>query len=265
MTGRVTLLGAGPGAVDLLTLRGARALAEADLVFYDALVSAELLAMAPNARKWFVGKRAGRPSIAQETIDRLLVRAAQRGLRVVRLKAGDPFVFGRGGEEALTLAREGVAYEVIPGVSSAIAAPAAAGVPVTHRGLSSGFVVVTAEPDAAWRRLIDEISPGSLTLVVLMGIRKRATLAAKLLGRGWASDVPVVISLSATQPGEARVRTTVGALAQVDLPPGTEGAPGVLVIGEVVRVSDELARLAKLRGEPDPQTTCHPDLASLAS
>jgi uroporphyrin-III C-methyltransferase len=268
VSGRVILLGAGPGAVDLLTLRGARALAEADLVLYDALVPAELLALAPRARKWFVGKRAGRPSIAQATIERLLVRAARRGHRVVRLKAGDPFVFGRGGEEALALAQAGVDCEVVPGVSSALAGPAAAGVPVTHRGLASGFVVVTAEPDAAWRRLVDELSPGSLTLVVLMGLRKRAAIASQLLARGWPGETPVMVSLAATQPGEARLRTTIAGLATDALPEGREGAPGVIVIGEVVRVADELDQLRAARGATSQSQNAQEfplDWASIAS
>ena len=122
MSGFVSLVGAGPGDPDLLTVKAARTLAAADIVFYDALVSPETLALAPRAQRFSVGKRAGRPSMRQETINTLLVRAARRGKRVVRLKGGDPFVFGRGGEEALALLAAGVAFEVVPGVSSALAA-----------------------------------------------------------------------------------------------------------------------------------------------
>ena len=133
-TGFVSLVGAGPGDPDLLTQRAVRRLAEADLVLYDALVSPEVLPLASRAQCLSVGKRACRPSISQEAINRCLVRGARRGKRVVRLKCGDPFVFGRGGEEAIALAAAGVPFEIVPGVSSALAAPALAGIPVTHRG-----------------------------------------------------------------------------------------------------------------------------------
>ncbi len=139
MTGHVSLVGAGPGDPDLLTVRAARALAAADLVLYDALVSAETLALAPRAQRFCVGKRAHRPSFRQETIHAVMIRAARRGKRVVRLKGGDPFVFGRGGEEALALRAAGVPFDVVPGISSAVAAPALSGIPVTHRGLASAL------------------------------------------------------------------------------------------------------------------------------
>ena len=160
MKGFVSLVGAGPGDPDLLTLRAARALAAADLVLYDALVARETLDLAPRAQRFSVGKRAGRASMDQETINRLLVRAARRGKRVVRLKGGDPFVFGRGGEEALALVAAGVPCEVVPGVSSAVAAPALAGIPVTHRGLASAFVVVSGHAESAWRPVLDGLAPG---------------------------------------------------------------------------------------------------------
>ena len=154
-------------------------LAEADLVLYDALVDPEALALAPRAQRIFVGKRAGRPPVSQEFIIRLLVRAARRGRRVVRLKGGDPFVFGRGGEEALALPAAGVPFEVVPGVSSAIAAPALAGIPVTHRGIATGFVVVSGHAEEAYRPMLESARPNSATLVVLMGLRPiDATLRA---------------------------------------------------------------------------------------
>src|SRR6185312_8048039 len=134
MPGFVSLVGAGPGDPELLTVRAVDRLRRADLVLYDALVEEEVMTLAPQAKRFYVGKRAGRHSIDQDGIHKLMVRAAQRGERVVRLKCGDPFVLGRGGEEALALEQAGVAYEVVPGLSSAIAAPALAGIPVTHRG-----------------------------------------------------------------------------------------------------------------------------------
>ncbi len=181
--GRVALVGAGPGSADLLTLRGAQRLAEADLVLYDALASEDLRVHAPTARWFYVGKRACRQSIGQDVLNRLLVRYARRGLRVVRLKCGDPFVFGRGGEEALALARAGVPFEIVPGVSSALAAPALAGIPVTHRGLASSFAVVTGHHEATYGPILDSFAggfpPGAVTLVVLMGLGQRARIAER--------------------------------------------------------------------------------------
>src|SRR4029077_13986402 len=174
--GRVTLVGAGPGSADLITVRGMRRLGEADLVLYDALASEQMRVHAPQARWFYVGKRACRQSIDQEVLNRLLVKYARRGLRVVRLKCGDPFVFGRGGEEALALARAGIPFEIVPGVSSAIAAPALAGIPVTHRGLASSFAVVTGHHEATYGPLIDGLPPGALTLIVLMGLGQRARI-----------------------------------------------------------------------------------------
>ena len=148
--GFVSLVGAGPGDPQLLTRAAYDRLERAELVLYDALVSQDVLALAPRAQRFYVGKRAGRTSMSQETINRLLVRAARRGRRVVRLKAGDPFVFGRGGEEALALDAAGVPFEVVPGVTAAIAAPALAGIPVTHRGAASAFVTVSGHDERAW-------------------------------------------------------------------------------------------------------------------
>ena len=183
----VALVGAGPGDPELLTRRAVDRLARADFVLYDALTRPEALALAPRAQKISVGKRHGRHSVSQETINKLLVRGARRGKRVVRLKCGDPFVFGRGGEEAVALAHAGIPFEVVPGVSSAVAAPALAGIPVTHRGLASAFVVVSGHADAAWMPVVDGLAPRSATLVVLMGVTTRHRLAARLIGRGWPS------------------------------------------------------------------------------
>src|SRR3954465_4973691 len=148
--GHVSLVGAGPGEPDLLTVRAARRLAEADLVLYDALCAREARTLAPEARWFYVGKRAGRESISQEAINRLLVRAARRGFCVVRLKSGDPFVLGRGGEEALALVEAGIPSEGVPGVSSVLAGPGLAGIPLTHRGLAAGFLVVSGHGEAAY-------------------------------------------------------------------------------------------------------------------
>jgi uroporphyrin-III C-methyltransferase/precorrin-2 dehydrogenase/sirohydrochlorin ferrochelatase len=233
MTGFVSLVGAGPGAGDLLTLRALDRIERADLVLVDALVGEDVLARI-RSRRFYVGKRAGRHSIEQRAIERLMIRAARRGERVVRLKCGDPFVLGRGGEECLALEAAGVAYEVVPGLSSAIAAPALAGIPVTHRGIAAGFAVASGHAVEAYGPVVDSIAPASLTLVVLMGLRTRAALAARLIARGWSAETPAAIVLGASHEGEQRWIGTLGTLgdAVVDLE-----LPGVIVIGEVVSLA----------------------------
>jgi uroporphyrin-III C-methyltransferase/precorrin-2 dehydrogenase/sirohydrochlorin ferrochelatase len=234
--GRVSLVGAGPGDPDLLTRKAARRLAEADLVLYDALVSPETLALAPRAQRFYVGKRCRRHAMAQETIHRLMVRAARRGKRVVRLKGGDPFVFGRGGEEALALRAAGVAFEVVPGISAAVAAPALSGIPVTHRGLASAFTVVSGHDEAAWRPIVEALPPGASTLVVLMGLGNRARLAAALRARGWPGRTPCAVLLGASTPDAWSWTGTLDELGLTALPAARSEAPGTLVVGEVVSV-----------------------------
>lgn len=238
MTGFVSLVGAGPGDPELLTLRALRRLRDADLVLNDALVHAELLELAPKAQRFYVGKRAGRHSIDQDGIHRLMVRAARRGQRVVRLKCGDPFVLGRGGEEALALEEAGVAYEVVPGISSALAAPALAGIPVTHRGVAAGFAVVSGHAESAYAPILDGIAPGSMTIVVLMGVRTRAQIAARLIARGWSAETRAAIVHGASHPESHTWLGDLGSLGLADHP--TE-LPGVLVIGEVVALASRIA------------------------
>jgi uroporphyrin-III C-methyltransferase / precorrin-2 dehydrogenase / sirohydrochlorin ferrochelatase len=256
-TGFVSLVGAGPGDPDLLTQRAVRRLAEADLVLYDALVSPEVLPLASRAQCLSVGKRACRPSISQEAINRCLVRGARRGKRVVRLKCGDPFVFGRGGEEAIALAAAGVPFEIVPGVSSALAAPALAGIPVTHRGVSSSVIVVSGHSPSAYAPIVDAVTPHSTTIVVLMGLGSRARLAQHLLQRGWAAQTPAAVLLSASS---AAARTWIGTLGEltaeaselnVDVAPGD--APGTIVVGQVVSLAYQLGeyQLGAARLGPD--------------
>jgi uroporphyrin-III C-methyltransferase/precorrin-2 dehydrogenase/sirohydrochlorin ferrochelatase len=237
--GFVSLVGAGPGDRELLTLRALDRLRGADLVLYDALVEEDLLELAPRAKRFFVGKRAGRHSIDQEGIHRLMIRAARRGERVVRLKCGDPFVLGRGGEEALALDAAGIAYEIVPGVSSAVAAPALAGIPVTHRGLATAFATLSGHSEAAYGPIIDSLAPGALTLVVLMGLRTRGELAARLVARGWGAATPAAIVLGASHPNEARWIGTIGELAAA---PVDSEEPGVIVIGAVVELAHVIGR-----------------------
>jgi uroporphyrin-III C-methyltransferase/precorrin-2 dehydrogenase/sirohydrochlorin ferrochelatase len=245
VSGFVWLVGAGPGDPELLTRRAARVLGEADLVLYDALVDPSALDLAPQARRFPVGKRAGRPSIRQETINRLMVQGARRGQRVVRLKCGDPFVLGRGGEEALALTAAGVPFEVVPGVSSAVAAPALAGIPLTHRGLAAGFVVVSGHAEAAYGPVLDSLAPHSLTVVVLMGLASRAAIASRLLARGWSPSTPAAVVLGAATEA-ARTWTgplsALGSAAPADAAPE---APGTIVVGAVVSLAAVLGRAAQ--------------------
>jgi len=227
--GSVALVGAGPGDPDLLTLRAARLLAGADVVVHDALVGDGVLDLIPaSAERIDVGKRPGRPT-PQEMISALLVELARQGRRVVRLKGGDPFVFGRGGEEAAALHAAGVPFAVVPGITSSVAAPAAAGVPVTHRGVSAAFTVVTGhrrtgEPDVDWRSLAQVGG----TIVVLMGVSRRASIAAELIAGGLARDTPVAAVQSATTDTQVTERCTLAELADADV-----RSPAVIVIGAV--------------------------------
>jgi len=234
VSGFVSLVGAGPGDPDLLTLRAVRRLQEADLVLYDALVSPEAVALATGAQRFSVGKRASRPSMPQETIHRLMIRGARLGKKVVRLKGGDPFVFGRGGEEALALVAARVPFEVVPGITSAVAAAALAGIPVTHRGVASGFAVLSGHAPSAWAPALASLAPNALTVVILMGVATRAAIASQLLERGWGPNTPTAVLLGVSTP-EAAAWT--GALSDLgDAPLPDTGTPGTIVIGSVVEI-----------------------------
>lgn len=237
MTPLVSLVGAGPGDPDLLTVRAVRTLAAAEVVFHDALIDPRVLDLAPRAIKVYVGKRAGRHSLRQESIHKLMVRAAQRGRRVVRLKCGDLFVFGRGGEEAQALREAGIPYELVPGLSSALAGPQAIGIPVTFRGLSSSLLVMTAQPESARRTVLENVRPGVGTLVVLMGLSVREVLAEELLARGFPGSTPTAVILGAHTPN---VWSWIGSLATVKslvLPPDRSELPGLIVVGDVVSLA----------------------------
>jgi uroporphyrin-III C-methyltransferase/precorrin-2 dehydrogenase/sirohydrochlorin ferrochelatase len=236
---RVALVGAGPGDPDLWTQRAVRYLEQADLVLYDALVDASALRRFTKAQCFCVGKRAGRESVRQETIHRVMIRGARAGKRVVRLKGGDPFVFGRGAEEALALARAGIPFEVVPGVSSAIAAPELAGIPVTHRGAASGFLVLSGHTTEAFENGLKAVQPNAaVSLIVLMGLGGRGELAETLIARGWNAATPAAIVCGASTANEWIWTGTVAELRATELP---AGIAGVVVIGEVVRVREALA------------------------
>lgn len=232
----VALVGAGPGDPGLITVRGLECLRRADVVVYDRLVHPRLLDEAPRARRVFAGKAAGRHALPQERINALLVTYARRGRRVVRLKGGDPFVFGRGGEEALALARARVPFEIVPGVSAAVAAPAYAGIPLTHRGVARSFAVVTGHEEAGgraarvdWPRLATSVD----TLVVLMGVAALPRIARMLMAHGRPAGTPVALvrwgttDLQETLTG--RLDDIAARAARVRLEP-----PVVAVIGDVV-------------------------------
>jgi uroporphyrin-III C-methyltransferase/precorrin-2 dehydrogenase/sirohydrochlorin ferrochelatase len=232
MTGHVSLVGAGPGDPALLTRKAVSRLRAADLVLYDALVDARVLKIARRAQKFFVGKRAGRHVLSQAAIHAVMIRAAKRGRRVVRLKGGDPFVFGRGGEEALALRAAGVPFDVVPGISSAVAAPALAGIPVTHRGVASALMIVSGHDEDAFAAAIGGLSPVGVTLVVLMGVLRRAALASLLIERGWPRDTPAALVSDASRPEQQVWRGTLDDLA-TDRSEVSGDAPAAIVVGEV--------------------------------
>lgn len=224
----VALVGAGPGDPGLLTLRGAELLRSAEVVVYDRLVARELLDLVPDGAELVdVGKGPGQSGM-QADINELLVDRGRCGLRVVRLKGGDPFVFGRGGEEAEALRRAGVDVEVVPGVTSAFAAPAAAGIPVTYRTVSASVTVVTGHEGEPPPHGVDWDLLGRLdgTLVVLMGMAARATIAERLMASGRDGATPVAVIHWGTTDRQEVARTTLAGLAAVDLP-----APSTIVIG----------------------------------
>jgi uroporphyrin-III C-methyltransferase len=249
--GSVSLVGAGPGDPELLTVAAVARLAAADVVYYDALVGPDVLAHArPGARLVPVGKRRGAAILGQEAIVAALVRDVRAGLVVVRLKGGDPFVFGRGGEEALALLRAGIRAEVVPGVSAGVAVPAAAGIPLTHRGVSSSAAFVTAHDlgDApsgrALRRAIGRLARAAETLVVFMGGAHLDRLREVLIAAGVPPAMPAAVIESGTLP-EERIRRGIVA----DLPGlGAEDAgPVLVVVGPTVALAEALAPAADAR------------------
>ncbi|MET4078878.1 uroporphyrinogen-III C-methyltransferase [Janibacter sp. UYMM211] len=241
--GRVALVGGGPGAPDLITVRGARLLAEADVVVTDRLGPVDLLADLPaHVEVVDVGKHRDRHPVPQDRINEILVDRARRGLDVVRLKGGDPFVLGRGGEEALHCAAHGIAVEVVPGITSAISVPAAVGIPVTHRGITTSFVVASAHEGAG--PSLDGLrdAPQDATLVLLMGVTALGRTAADLVAAGRAPGTPVAIVERGWMPGQRVTRTTLSRAAADAQAEGVR-APAVVVVGEVVTVPERAAQL----------------------
>jgi uroporphyrin-III C-methyltransferase len=243
--GSVWLVGAGPGAPELLTLMALHALRHADIVVYDALVDARVLRLArPGAVLDFAGKRGGKPSPQQPDISLRLIRLARDGRRVLRLKGGDPFVFGRGGEEALALAGAGIPFRIVPGITAGIGGLAAAGIPATHRDTNSAVAFVTGQasggeiPDGIdWAAL----SRGAPVLVIYMALKHLGAIAARLIAAGRPDDEPVAIVSQATLPGQRVLRTTL-ARAAADAAQALIEPPAVVVVGPVVRLAERINR-----------------------
>ena len=252
MTGKAYLVGAGPGRADLITVRGLNLLRQAEVVLYDRLIPQELLDEVPeSAEVFFVGKGPDQHLMPQPQINALLVEKVQAGKMVVRLKGGDPFVFGRGGEEVLALAEAGLSFEIVPGVSSALAAPAYAGIPVTQRGIVTSFAVVTGhedptKPESAtdWNALAQVP-----TLILLMAIKRISAICTDLMAAGRSPNTPAAAVSWATTDKQRVIRATLGTLPEL-IAANKLPTPAVIVIGEVTTLNDKLAWF-----EPDGEAT----------
>ena len=248
--GTVHLVGAGPGSPDLITVRGLRLLRTADVVVYDALIHSDLLAeIRPDAEKLYAGKRGycvG--STLQETINDVLVNRSRDGLSVVRLKGGDPCVFGRGGEEAEYLSERGIPFEFVPGVTTAVGACAAASIPLTHRDAGQSLALVTGhfDPDSAECTLDWDALARMSTVVVYMGLRHAAKIAARLIAAGMDPEIPSAAIANATLPNQIVIDSPLSLLAEA-VEEANLAAPAVLVIGEAVGYREKLLRLAAIR------------------
>ncbi len=248
--GIVYIVGAGPGDPDLITLRGARILDSAEVVLYDRLVDPALLERTPPyACRIFVGKRCGRATVTQDEINATMITQAREGRRVVRLKGGDPFVFGRGGEECLALGKAGIPFEVVPGISSALAVPAYAGIPLTHRNLAGSFTVISGHLHGGsdphdWTALA-----AAPTLVVLMGLRNLGTIACRLIAAGRSSETPSAVVRSGATAAQETVLASLGTI--VHAAHGIE-PPAIIVIGEVAALAGELEWFDSTTAASDP-------------
>ena len=243
--GEVAIVGAGPGDPELITLKAVRRIQEAEVILYDRLVNEELLSYAKaDCLRIYCGKSPGKHSMAQRKIEQYMIQYAREGKKVVRLKGGDPFVFGRGGEEALAMAEAGIPYEVVPGITSAIGAAASAGIPLTHRGMAASFTIVTGsrcsdhESPVHWDHLVQSVD----TIVVYMGISQFSDIRAQLLLHDKNEMTPVAVIENGTT---ARQRTITGTLDNIEkLLAATKIAnPALIIIGEVVKVREQLLKL----------------------
>jgi uroporphyrin-III C-methyltransferase len=264
VTGVVHLVGAGPGDPELLTVRARRLLDATDVVVHDRLISPALLAtIAQGVRRYAVGKEGGGPSTPQPEIAHLLIRLARSGMDVVRLKGGDPFVFGRGGEEAMSMLAAGIPFDVVPGVTAGVAGPAAAGIPVTHRGIARSVVFVTGETAVSTGPSPTATTTGTSTAgtattgappvdwaavaaidtaVIFMAGRSAASVAGRLIDAGRAESTPAAVIVEATLPGQTVLRLDLGLLRRHGVG-RVDGRPTILVVGNVVGLGAELAGL----------------------
>ncbi|MCS7284101.1 MAG: uroporphyrinogen-III C-methyltransferase [Hydrogenobacter thermophilus] len=239
--GKVYLIGAGPGDPELLTLKALRLIKSADVILYDRLINQEILLFAkPECELVYVGKEDGKHTIEQEKINELLLRYAHTKEVVVRLKGGDPFIFGRGGEEALFLAEHGIEFEIVPGVSSFYSVPAYAGIPITFRGISSSFAVITGHEDPRKEKSsIDwESLKGINTLIVLMGVSRRKEIAKRLIEVGRDPKEPVAFIENGTTEKQKVILTD---LYELSTNPPEVSPPAIMVVGHVVRLREKLA------------------------
>jgi len=253
-SGTVYLVGAGPGDPELLTIKAHRLIREADAIVYDYLVAPAILSLArPEAERVFVGKKGGGFCCPQRDIESILLKLAREGKNVVRLKGGDPFVFGRGGEEAEALVEAGIAFEVVPGVTSALAAAAYAGVPLTHRAHTSSVVFLTGHEDPSkadstihW----EDYGKLGATLCLYMGMKNLETITRRLQAGGLPPETPTLVVQSATTDEHRQLLTTVSKVALESEHAGF-GAPSIVVIGEVAALSDKLAwfRVARAQAQ----------------
>lgn len=243
MIGKVYIVGAGPGDPELITIKAARLIRSADVILYDRLVSEETISLAKEGCELiYVGKHPGESSTTQERINEMLVEKAQEGGSIVRLKGGDPFLFGRGGEEAQVLSREGISYEVVPGITSAISVPAYAGIPVTQRHIASSVAFITGHEASTktkgtveWERIAQSVD----TLVVMMGIRNLGNIAERLINGGRDPKTPVAI----IEKGTTKLQKTItGTLETIEVKALIEGIkpPAITIIGKVVNLREEL-------------------------
>ena len=245
--GKVYLVGAGPGDPQLLTIKAVKVLKEADVVIYDRLVGEEILCLAPqSAEMIYVGKRTGKHEVPQDKITELIVEKAQGGGKIVRLKGGDPFIFGRGGEEAEALVEKGIEFEVVPGVSSSVAAPMYAGIPLTHRDYAASVAIITGHRAGDAEKTIDwvKIANAVDTMVILMGVESLDGIVDKLLEGGISADKPVAMVESGTYPKQRTLISTLGKIVK-EAEAKQIKPPSVIVIGEVANLGRKLAWFKK--------------------
>ena len=243
LQGKVYLVGAGPGDIGLITLKGLESIKRADVIVYDALVNQRLLSFAkPSACLVYVGKISGKHTLSQNEINQLLVKKANEGKIVVRLKGGDPFIFGRGGEEACFLVDKAVPFEVVPGITSSLACPTFSGIPLTQRGITSSLTILTGQEDPTKESSIDWDTVAKLkgTIVILMGAENCSKISRQLIKSGKPEDTPIAVIRWGTTSKQKTIVSTLKEIAKEDIT-----SPSVIVIGEVVSLREKLAWFEK--------------------